>query len=166
MPTIYILDAVLIGIGATLFIDLWAAAIRRAFSVRSLDYCLLGRWVLHLPDGKLVHTSIGAAAPKPHECKIGWAAHYMIGTGFALVFVLFASGAWLERPTLLPALLFGVATVLVPFFTMQPSFGLGIAASKTPRPNRTRLKSLMTHTVFGLGLWVWAGILSRVLFPG
>lgn len=165
MKPIYILDAVLIGIGATLFIDLWAAAIKRAFSVRSLDYCLLGRWVLHLPEGKIVHTSIGAAAPKPHECKVGWTTHYLIGTGFALIFVLLATEDWLQQPTLLPALSFGVATVLVPFFTMQPSFGLGVAASKTPQPNRARLKSLATHTVFGLGLWVWGAILSRVLLP-
>ena len=47
---------------------------------------------------------------------------------------------------------------------MQPSFGLGIAASKTPHPNKARLKSLMTHTVFGVGLYVWAYLLSHLLF--
>jgi hypothetical protein len=50
----------------------------------------------------------------------------------------------------------------VPFFTMQPSFGLGIAASKTPHPNQARLKSLMTHTVFGVGLYLSAALLSIV----
>jgi len=47
---------------------------------------------------------------------------------------------------------------------LQPSFGLGVAASKTPHPNQARLKSLMTHTVFGLGLYLWALLLSQVLF--
>jgi hypothetical protein len=47
---------------------------------------------------------------------------------------------------------------------MQPAFGLGVAASKTPNPNKARLKSLMTHTVFGVGLYVWAYLLSHVLF--
>jgi hypothetical protein len=47
---------------------------------------------------------------------------------------------------------------------MQPSFGLGVAASKTPNPNRARLKSLMTHTVFGVGLYIWALLLGQVLF--
>ncbi|MDQ3221992.1 MAG: DUF2938 domain-containing protein, partial [Gemmatimonadota bacterium] len=75
-----------------------------------------------------------------------------------------ASGSWLERPTLLPALAFGVATTLVPYLVMQPSFGLGFAASKTPSPNQARLKSLMTHTVFGVGLYIWALLLSQVLF--
>jgi hypothetical protein len=39
---------------------------------------------------------------------------------------------------------------------MQPSLGLGIAASRTPKPTRARLKSLATHAVFGLGLYVCA----------
>ena len=159
-----ILDAVLVGIGATLVIDLWALLLKRAFGVRSLDYCLLGRWVLWIPQGRIVHEQIAATPPKPHECTVGWTTHYAIGTVFALVFVLLAADDWLARPTLLPALAFGVATVVVPFFTMQPSFGLGIAASKTPNPNRARLKSVMTHTVFGVGLYAWAFLLRGVFF--
>lgn len=56
--------------------------------------------------------------------------------------------------------LFGIATVAVPFFTMQPAFGLGIAASKAPNPTAARLTSLGTHTVFGVGLWVWGMVLG------
>jgi hypothetical protein len=160
----YFVGAVLVGLGATLLIDLWALFLRRAFGIPSLNYCLLGRWVLYMPDGTLVHASIGAAPRKPHECAVGWTTHYLIGTALALGFVLLASGRWLERPTLLPALAFGIATTLVPFFTMQPAFGLGVAASKTPNPSKARLKSLMTHTVFGVGLYLWAYLLSHVLF--
>lgn len=117
-----------------------------------------------MPGGTIVHRSIAAASQKRHECMLGWVTHYLIGTAFALVFVLLASGSWLERPTLLPALAFGAATTLVPYLVMQPSFGLGFAASKTPNPNQARLKSLMTHTVFGVGLYIWALLLGRVLF--
>jgi hypothetical protein len=159
----YLVAAALIGLGATLLIDLWALFLRRAFGIASLNYCLLGRWILHIPGGTFVHRSIAAAERKPHECAMGWVAHYSIGTVFALVFVLLAPAGWLERPTLLPALAFGVATTLVPYFVMQPSLGLGIAASKTPNPAGARLKSLMTHTVFGVGLYLWALPLSRLL---
>lgn len=160
----YFIGATLVGLGATLVIDLWAFFLRRGFNIPSLSYCLLGRWLLHMPGGTFVHDSIAAATQKRHECTVGWVAHYLIGTGFALVFVFLASGAWLERPTLLPALAFGIATTLVPFLIMQPSLGLGIAASKTPNPNRARLKSLMTHTVFGVGLYIWALLLSPFRF--
>ncbi len=160
----YIIGAALVGLGATLMIDLWALLLRRGFDIASLNYCLLGRWLLHMPGGTIVHRSITGAKPKPHECTLGWVAHYLIGAVFALMFVLLVSARWLERPTLLPALAFGIATTLVPYLIMQPSFGLGVAASKTPRPNQARLKSLMTHTVFGAGLYLWALLLGQVLF--
>ena len=160
----YVVEAVLVGIGATLMIDLWTLFLRRAFSIPSLSYCMLGRWVLYIPGGTFMHENIQATPEKPHECIVGWITHYLIGVTFALLFVLLVSSGWLARPTLLPALAFGIATTLVPFFTMQPSFGLGVAASKTPNPNKARLKSLMTHTVFGAGLYVWAYLLSHVMF--
>jgi hypothetical protein len=160
----YLLGAALVGLGATLLIDLWALFLRRSFGIASLSYCLLGRWVLHMPGGTIVHPSIAAAPAKRHECAAGWAAHYLIGVALALAFVFIMSERWLERPTLLPALIFGIVTTLVPYLIMQPSLGLGVAASKTPKPNQARLKSLATHTVFGAGLYLWALPLSRILF--
>ncbi len=109
------------------------------------------------------HASITAAPQKQFECAAGWIAHYTIGLLLALAFVVLASGDWLARPTLLPALLYGIATVIFPFFILQPSFGLGIAASRTPKPAQARLKSLATHTVFGVGLYVCAAGVSYVL---
>lgn len=158
-----ILGAVAVGVGATLVMDLWNLFLKRAFSIPSLNYCLLGRWLRHMPEGTFRHASIAAAPRKSFECAVGSIAHYSIGVVFALVFVALASGDWLARPTLLPALLFGIGTVVFPFFLMQPSFGLGIASSKTPDPGKARLKSLMTHTVFGAGLYVCALGVSYVL---
>jgi hypothetical protein len=152
----YILGAIAIGIGATLLMDSWNLFLKRTFSIPSLNYCLLGRWLRHMPGGTLRHASIAAAQQKPFECTVGWITHYTIGVAFALVFVVLTSGDWLARPTLLPALLYGIGTVVFPFFIMQPSFGLGIAASRTPKPTQARLKSLVTHTVFGVGLYVCA----------
>lgn len=160
----YLIGAVLVGLGATLVIDLWALLLKRGFNIPSLNYCLVGRWLLHMPDGKFVHQSIAAAPEKRHECPLGWVAHYLIGTGFALLFVSLVSGAWLTRPTLLPAVGFGLVTALVPLLVMQPALGLGLAASKTPHPNQARLKSLMTHTVFGVGLYFWGLLLSYLWF--
>ena len=151
-----IAGAVAIGIGATLTIDLWNLFLTRAFEIPSLNPCLLGRWLRHMPSGTCRRASITTAARRPFECSVGWIVHYTIGITLALGFVLLASGAWLARPTLLPALLYGIGTVVFPFFVMQPSFGLGIAAARTPKPTQSRMKSLMTHTVFGVGLYVSA----------
>jgi hypothetical protein len=45
---------------------------------------------------------------------------------------------------------------------MHPSFGLGVASSKAPNPTQARLRSLMSHAVFGVGLYVSALVMSSV----
>lgn len=159
----YALGAIAIGIGASLFMDLWNLFLRRAFAIPSLNYCLLGRWLCHMPAGRFRHANINAAEPKSFECAVGWLGHYSIGVTLALGFVLLVSEHWLVRPTLPPALLYGVATVCFPYFLMQPALGLGIAGSGTPNPLQARLKSLATHVMFGVGLYVCALGVSHVL---
>lgn len=157
-----VLCAIAIGVGATLLMDLWNLFLKRAFGIPSLNYCLLGRWIRHMPAGTFRHASIGAASPKPFECQVGWFAHYSIGVTFALLFVL-VSRDWPARPALLLALLVGIGTVVFPFFVMQPSLGLGIASSRAPKPMQARLKSLATHTMFGIGLYLCALAISFAL---
>jgi len=43
---------------------------------------------------------------------------------------------------------------------MQPAMGAGVAGARTPHPTRTRLQSLITHTIFGLGLYAGGWIVS------
>lgn len=159
---IYVLAAIAVGIGATLVMDLWSFSLKRSFNIPAPNYCFVGRWLRHMPEGVFRHSSIAAAEKKPAECVVGWIAHYATGIVFALALVLLASPNWLQQPTLLPALLLGLATVVAPLFVMQPSFGLGFAGSKTPKPAQTRLRSLMNHVVFGLGLYISALALSPV----
>jgi len=159
---LYVLIAVAVGFGATFVMDLWGVFLKRAFKIPSSNYCLVGRWLRYMPGGIFRHGSIAAAPRKPAECAVGWIAHYAIGAIFALALVLLASPQWLREPTVLPAVTLGLATVTIPFFVMQPSFGQGIAASKTPNPAQARFRSLMNHAVFGLGLYVSALALSTV----
>ena len=158
-----LLAAALVGAGATLVMDLWNLLLKRLFDVPSLNYCWLGRWILHMPAGTFRHARIAAAPQKPGECAVGWLAHYSIGVVFGLGLAVLAGSGWLARPTLLPALLYGIGTVVFPFFILQPSLGLGIAAAKTPKPAQARLKSLATHTVFGVGMFICALGVGRLL---
>ena len=158
-----IISVVFLGLGATLTFDLWALFLKRAFNVPPSNMCLVGRWVLYILEGTLTHATILTTPPKRAECATGWFAHYTIGLSFALVFVVVVGVNWLEHPTLIPAMAFGIATVLAPFFILQPSFGFGIAASKTAKPAQARVRSLMNHAAFGLGLYVF-GLLGTRLF--
>jgi hypothetical protein len=157
-----ILTVSVIGIGATLCMDLWNLFLKQAFGLASLNYCLFGRWLRHMPGGTFCHASIAAASAKRGECWVGRLAHYAIGVILAQVFVLLVSRAWLLHPTLPAAVIYGIGTVAFPLFVMQPALGLGIASAKTPKPRQARLKSLATHTIFGLGLYFCALIVRNI----
>jgi Protein of unknown function (DUF2938) len=155
-------SALFIGAGATLTTDLWAIARGRLFGVPAPDWGLVGRWLGHMARGRFRHERIATAEPVRGERVIGWTAHYLIGIAFAGGLLAICGLAWARQPTLAPALAFGIATVAAPFLLMQPGMGAGIAASRTPRPNSARLQSLVTHAVFGLGLYA-AGLVLKLL---
>ena len=110
----------------------------------------------------MLHASIANTAPKTWECQVGWITHYTVGVSLAIVFVAIMPRDWVARPTLTPALIYGIATVVFPFFILQPSLGLGIASARTANPTKARIKSLATHFVFGVGIFLTALVVSRV----
>jgi hypothetical protein len=159
-----LLWTVLVGVGATACMDLWSVARRRLMGSPLPNYGLVGRWLAHLSRGRFRHDSIAAAAPVRGESAIGWMAHYLIGIIFAALLFATAGPAWLRQPTLGPSLAVGIGTVVAPFLILQLGMGAGIAARRTPRPNAARLQSLVTHAVFGVGLYA-AGWVAHVLIP-
>lgn len=143
----------LIGVGATMVMDFWTIARKRAFDLPLPEYGLVGRWLAHMPQGRFRHDSITAARPVKGERLLGWTAHYLIGIAFAGLLLGIWGPAWIQRPTIGPALIVGTGTVAAPFLLMQPGMGAGIAGSRTRHPAATRLQSLLTHAIFGLGLY-------------
>ena len=153
-------DAIILGIGATVFMDIWALVLWHVFGVPSLDYALVGRWIGHLRHGTWIHPSIMRAEPLRYERPAGWIAHYLIGIVFAGGLLLICGREWLLQPDFPTALITGLVTLVAPFFILQPGMGAGIAASKTPHPNKARMRSLLAHTGFGVGLYIAALLLS------
>jgi len=153
-------NTVLVGAGATAFMDLWSLARRRLFGVPLPNYAHVGRWIGHMRHGRFHHDSIGRSKPVAHEALIGWSAHYAIGIAFASLLPALRGAAWFANPTLLPAATVGFGTVLAPFLLMQPGMGAGIAARLTPRPVVARMHSLVTHAMFGLELYVAARLIA------
>ena len=149
----YLLHVLFIGIGATIFIDLYAFILQRYFNIPSLNYQFVGRWLVGISKGQFVHHKIMQSPSVRFEKYIGWFSHYVIGIIFSTLFIKIVGTHWFISPKLFSALLFGVSTVIFPFFLMQPCLGFGIAASQTPLPSSARLKSLSTHFMFGVGLY-------------
>jgi hypothetical protein len=156
----FLTRGVLIGVGAAALMDAWALFARRAFSIQGLDYALLGRWFGHFPRRRFFHERIASAEPIHGERPLGWVAHYSIGIVFSFLLLAIWGLEWARSPTIWPALVIGLGTVVAPWFVLQPGMGAGIAASRTPNPRAARLRNLATHTVYGVGLFVSAVALS------
>ena len=122
----------------------------------------VGRWLAYLPRGRFRHDPIAASPAVRGERLIGWMAHYLIGIAFAAALLAIWGLDWARHPTIGPALMVGIASVSAPFLLMQPGMGAGIAASRTARPAAARLQSLVTHGIFGLGLYAAGWVTSFV----
>ena len=70
----YLVCALVPGVEATVLVDLWAIARRRAFGISPPNYGLVGRWFAHLARGRFRHESIAASSAVHGERVIGWAA--------------------------------------------------------------------------------------------
>ena len=160
-----LLRGAVMGVAGSALMDVWSAVLRRRFGIPTLDYRLLGRWIGHIVKGRLVHDRIGSSPPIPGEAAIGWAAHYAIGVSFALLLLAIWGRPWAAAPTIGPALIVGIGTIVAPWFVMQPAMGAGVAGSRTPDPRSTRLRNLGTHTVYAIGLYVAATSLAAIV-PG
>ena len=148
-----ILRVIVIGIGATAVMDLWLVLLRH-MGVPTLNFAYIGRWVGHLLRGRYTHAAIARAQPVAGELAWGWVTHYATGIAFAALLAGVQGMAWVLQPTLGPALGIGLCTVAAPLFMLQPAMGAGFASSKTPTPVKNILRSVVNHTVFGLGLYL------------
>jgi hypothetical protein len=158
----FITRSFLIGVGATMILDLWSLTLR-LFGVGMTNWGLVGRWIGHMPRGRFRHDNMSSTPPIVGEHAIGWIAHYVIGILYAAALLAITSLEWARAPTLLPALIFAWVTLVAPFFIMQPGMGLGIAASKAPKPNIARFRAVLSHTIFGLGLYATALLTAPLL---
>ena len=155
-------QVVLIGVGATITLDIWLITLNR-LGVPTLNFAFIGRWVGHLARGRFAHQAIAKARPIRAEVPLGWAIHYAAGIGFAGLLVGIQGLEWLRQPTLFPAVAVGIGTAVIPLFLMQPAMGAGFAGSKTPAPLKNCIRSVANHAVFGAGLFLAADLVRWAL---
>jgi hypothetical protein len=158
-----LLRSVAVGVVATMAFDLWAVLLQRALGVPAPDWSLLGRWIGHIPEGKIMHDNIRQSAPFRYERGLGWLTHYVVGTFFAAILLIAAGTGWTRHPTLLPAVAAGLGTIVFVWFILMPAFGQGIAMSKNPAANRIRVINIVSHLVLGVGFYVGAQMVNQLI---
>ena len=80
--------------------------------------------------------------------------HYLIGILYGFAYVgLMAYG--LDRPPSLPnGAVFGAASVVIPWFILQPGLGIGVMGRLAPNPWVPRLNALAGHVIYGVALFL------------
>lgn len=137
---------------------------RQGWAATDGFYRLVGRWIGSIPSIGLFYNDIRATAPVAAEAILGWGAHIILGLLFGIDFVLLFGTSALSEPKAWQGLSFGLATVLVPWLIFQSLFGWGVAVSKALEPWKMRHRGIITHTVFGLGLWLSACFVSKAFY--
>jgi hypothetical protein len=158
----YLLLIVLMGVAATVILDLWAVSLNRIIGWPPTNWALVGRWFSYLPRGRFLHSPISATTPVPFEKITGWTGHYFVGIAYAMMYMAALSGLALA-PSLGSAIVFGVGTILAPWMILQPGMGAGFFASATPNPPRTRAMNIVAHAIFGLGLYGGWWLLASII---
>ncbi|CAI3933296.1 unnamed protein product [Commensalibacter communis] len=155
-----IIDGIIIGIGATIVLDIWDVIFGSLPGQSRANWAPIGRWVWNLKDGKLFNDTIDELTPYKHELALGWIFHYAVGIIYGVIFALYGGYEWFANPTFLPVWIWGIITLGAGWFILQPGLGLGFAASKLPNAWTVRVLGLVAHTFFAVGMYATALLLG------
>ena len=155
-------EIVIIGTVATICTDLWHLFLKRALHFPVANWRMIGRWIAGMSGGKFVHHAITEAPPVAGEATFGWTFHYLVGIAYAAFYLAVMRFIIQGEPTLASAILFGIATIVAPWFVMQPALGHGIMARHQHNRRTIAFVTLTTHLVFGVGLYL--GVIATAEF--
>ena len=155
-------EVILMGLWATLFMDIMAKIFGKLKVIHpTIRPEIVGRWALYMLRGKFVHEDIDKTPGLGNEKSAALIAHYLIGIILAGIYLFIELKMPITRYQPGMALIFGIATTLLPWFWLYPSIGLGFLASKATNRSPYIVTSLVNHTDFGLGFLIWIAVIRR-----
>ena len=158
--SIFNLRNVLLGIIATVTMDVLSVAAIKLRLIAPLPPHLIGRWFASVARGQVLHGDIAQVSPIQHEMAVAVPVHYAIGVTLALTYLLACSTFGLSPRSPVAALVFALCTNLLPWLLMFPAMGYGWFGAHGPTGTRLFASSFLTHCFYGLGLWLGASLLA------
>ena len=147
-------DFLIVGVVATLMLDIVQQLMKLAFGWPTTNWGIIGRWAAGLPQEQFVNQQIGKSPPVKNELTLGWLVHYGVGIAYGAIYLFLVYVVFGTTPGFVPAMIFGLGSVAVTWFMMEPILGAGVMGANTPNPMVTRLHDLGSHFGFGLGLYL------------
>jgi hypothetical protein len=157
-----IIEMFLMGIFATFIMDFLAGFLSKQNLIHSfITPEEIGRWFLYIFRGKFTHKDIHKTPALKNEKLWCLISHYLIGIVLAGTYLSIEIIEPTIRNQAYVSLIFGIATVIFPWFWLLPSIGLGIMASKSENRSLILRTNLINHTNYGIGLFIWVVALHR-----
>jgi hypothetical protein len=157
-----VLEAMLMGVFATYYMDFWARIlVKRKVIYALISPDIIGRWFLSMFKGKFVHRDIYKVSEFKNERRWGFISHFMIGVVLAGFYLLLDRELSLVGDHIWVAVLYGIATNALPWLWLYPGIGLGVFASNSPDRSRLIKTSFVNHANFGFGLLFWMLLFHR-----
>jgi hypothetical protein len=151
MSTI-MLKAMAAGVGACIVFDLWQRLFAMFTGIPPSNWAMVGRWLLGVMAGQgVIAPDLAARPARRNEAMAGWALHYVVAVGYAVLYAGLMQLGWLHAG-LVDGLIFGLVSVVVPWFFFMPALGNGMMARLAPNPPLACAVALVMHAVFGLAL--------------
>jgi hypothetical protein len=158
--SIFSLRNVIIGVLATVIMDVLSAVSFKLRLIAPLSPRLIGRWFASVGRGQLLHSDIAQTTAINHERAIVAPVHYAIGVTLALMYLFACASLGLDSRKPITALVFALCTNTFPWLVMFPSMGFGWFGTHGPPGTRLFQSSLVSHVFYGVGLWLGVSLLG------
>ena len=146
------LQILVVGVGACAVFDVWQRIFQCFTAIPPSNWAIVGRWTIGLlTNGQLLVRDLELRPNRRNELGVGWFVHYAIAIAYAAIFMLLMKANILAAE-IADGLLFGVVSVVVPWFFFLPCLGKGIMGRLTPNPPLVCALALMMHSIFGVAI--------------
>ena len=144
-----IFHMVIIGIISCVVMDLWQRLLKLLYSINPSDWSVVGRWfVLVVSDRQIYNPTIDQVEPIKNELIIGWIVHYSVAILYSIFFYILLEYG-ICTASLINGIIFGLISVVVPWFFFMPVLGKGFLGMKTPSPLMACSLAVGSHIAIG-----------------
>ena len=147
-----IFHVVIIGIASCVVMDVWQRLLKLLYSINPSDWSVVGRWfVLVVSDRQIYNPTIDQVAPIKNELMIGWIVHYSVAILYSIFFYILLEYG-ICTASLINGIIFGLISVIVPWFFFMPVLGKGFLGMKTPSPLMACSLAVGSHIAIGASI--------------
>ena len=147
-----IFHIVIIGIVSCLAMDMWQRLLKLLYDINPSDWGVVGRWfVLVVSRGKIYNPAIDEEVPIKNELMIGWIVHYSVAILYSVFFFILLKYE-ICGASLMNGIVFGLISVIIPWFFFMPVLGKGFLGIKTPSPFLACSLAVGSHIAIGASI--------------